>query len=229
MNVYTYIRVSGKSQLDGDGPERQREAVAGFIKQFEYLCFRGEFFEQISGTVEGVDRPQFAEMLSYIDGRANSPDRIVAVVVERMDRLARDLMVSEVLLSELRKRRVQVFSTDQGTTLDMASDGGDPTRVLIRQIMGALAQWEKSQLVKKLKVARERARAKTGRYGGTRAYGHMPGEKQILTFIASMLNQGSTPEKIAVCLNDGGFKSRYGGKFSRQSIESILKHQKKGK
>jgi DNA invertase Pin-like site-specific DNA recombinase len=225
MNVFTYIRVSGKSQLDGDGPERQRDAITR-LSLANGLQSCGEFFEQVSGTVDGVDRPQFAEMLSYIDTRRGTPSEIKAVVVERMDRLARDLMVSEVLLSELRKRGVQVFSVDQGQLIDMASDGGDPTRVLIRQIMGALAQWEKSQLVKKLKLARDRKKEKTGRCGGMLPYGTRSGEQQILQFIRSMMGQDINSRQIAICLNDGGFKTRRGGKFSRQSVENLMRKVK---
>lgn len=223
MNVYSYIRVSGKSQLDGDGPERQRLATAKFCIEHK-LSDRGEFFERaVSGTVEGVDRPQFAEMLSYIDSRANSADEVKAVVVERMDRLARDLMVSEFLLAELRKRGVQVFSVDQGQLIDMASDGGDPTRILIRQIMGALAQWEKSQLVKKMRAAKDRIKATGQRCEGMKPYGSRPGETQIMQFIKSMASQKLPAKQIATCLNDGGFKNRRGGKFSRQTIEQLMK------
>jgi DNA invertase Pin-like site-specific DNA recombinase len=212
MNVFTYIRVSGKSQLDGDGPERQRDAITRFSLAHDlHSC--GEFFEQVSGTVDGVDRPQFAEMLSYINARRDCKSEIKAVVVERMDRLARDLMVSEVLLAELRKRGVKVFSVDQGQLIDMASDDGDPTRALIRQIMGALAQWEKSQLVKKLKLARDRKKEKTGRCGGMHPYGARPGEKQILQFVSSMAGQGLIPRQIADCLNEADSRPVAGASF----------------
>jgi len=53
-------------------------------------------------------------------------------------------MTQEFLLAECRKRGLKVYSADQGQLIDMAENGGDPTRVLIRQILGALAQWEKN-------------------------------------------------------------------------------------
>lgn len=223
MNIYAYVRVSSRGQLDGDGPDRQREAVTKF-QQEHGLSFQGEFFEQgVSGTVEGLDRPAFSEMLEYVDKRVND-NPIQAIVVERMDRLARDLMVSEVLLAQCRKRNLKVFSADQGALIDMASDGGDPTRVLIRQIMGALAQWEKSQLVKKLKIARDRKKERAGRCEGMKPFGAYQAERQILEFIRNMtLNGKISQSAIARCLNDGGFRNRRGGLFSRQNIEQLTK------
>jgi DNA invertase Pin-like site-specific DNA recombinase len=220
MIVVSYIRVSSRGQLDGDGPERQREAIGAFVGASGLLNHH-EFCEAVTGTLDGLDRPIFSEMLSYID---KHPEEIGGIVVERMDRLARDLMVSEVLLAQCRKRKLKVFAADQGALIDMASDGGDPTRVLIRQIMGALAQWEKSQLVKKLKLARERKKERAGRCEGMKPFGAYQAERQILEFIRNMTLNGKLSQTvIARCLNDGGFRNRRGGLFSRQNIEQLTK------
>lgn len=232
MNVFGYCRVSGRSQVEGDGFPRQYDALEAFCLA-QQLNRVGTFREEgVSGTVEGLDRPAFAEMIDYIDERNRVPEpstQIHAIVVERMDRLARDLMVSEVLLSELRKRGIKVFSTDQGNILDMASDGGDPTRVLIRQIMGALAQWEKSMLVKKLSAAKERKRAKGGYCGGERPYGCNPGEAMILRVMLD-----NHPElnytAIAKLLNSSGCANRAGRAWKPQGVRSILiEYRKKNK
>jgi DNA invertase Pin-like site-specific DNA recombinase len=41
-----------------------------------------------------------------------------------------------------------------------------PTAVLVRQVLGAISQFEKASLVAKLKAARDRKRAATGKCGG---------------------------------------------------------------
>src|SRR5690349_9352258 len=175
MKVVSYIRVSSRGQIDGDGPERQRESIQRFCGAhgLQLVC---EAFEQVSGTIEGLAREAFSEMIEMIDKRKQS-DPIHAVVVERMDRLARDLMVSEILLSELRKRGIKVFCVDQGTLTDMASNDGDPTRKLLRQMLGAIAEWEKSQLVMKLRIAREHVKATKGRCEGAKPFGQNAVEK----------------------------------------------------
>lgn len=226
MNAFTYIRVSGRGQLEGDGPERQRQSIKSFAEHFS-IPLVGEFFEQaVSGTVDGLDRPAFSEMMLYIDERATSDSPINTVIVERLDRLARDLMISEVILAAFRKRGIVVLAADQGQLIDMASDGGDPTRVLIRQIMGALSQWEKSQLVKKMAAARARIKAKGERCEGNTPYGSRLGEKQVLEFLKN--NQGITSKGLADLLNEGGFKTRRGTNWTRQSVEWLKKQIGKG-
>lgn len=219
MNVFGYIRVSSKGQLDGDGPERQRKAIEYFC-QLQNLNLLNLFQDSISGTTEGMNRPQFTELLYSVESVG-----VKAIVVERMDRLARDLMVSEVMLAHCRKHKIQVFSTDQGNLIDMASDGGDPTRILIRQLMGALAQWEKANLVKKLRVARERAKAARGKCEGRKKYGDLPGEQTIVDLIVHMRNSGMTLKNIAGCLNLEGFKTRFNKKWNVFSVLHILERE----
>jgi DNA invertase Pin-like site-specific DNA recombinase len=227
MKVYGYVRVSGKGQVDGEGPDRQRDAIEIFCKA-QGLEWGGHFFEEgVSGTVEAIERPKFAEMIEYI-----TKNDFAGFVVERMDRLARDLMVSEVLLQECRKQGIQVFSVDQGTLEDMASNGGDPTRVLIRQIMGALAQWDKSVTVKKLKSARDAVRQKTGRCEGVKPYGSRGSEVAILGLLKNMLDCEKPLDYGAVArmLNENGFKTRGGKDWSRVSVRTVwLTYKKKGK
>ncbi len=60
----------------------------------------------------------------------------------RADRLARDLMVGEVILGEFHALGVSVVAAESGTDLTVGDD--DPTRVLIRQVLGAVSQFEKA-------------------------------------------------------------------------------------
>ena len=45
-----------------------------------------------------------------------------------------------------------------------------PTAVLVRQVLGAIAQFEKRSLDAKLRAARDRKKAATGKCGGRRSY-----------------------------------------------------------
>ena len=226
--VVSYVRVSGRGQVDGDGPERQREAISKFVGP-HMLWIASEFFEKaVSGTVEAVDRPAFANLLEFIDKVGSGEGKVIAVVVERMDRLARDLMVSEFLLAECRKRGLKVYAADQGALIDMAADGADPTRVLIRQILGALAQWEKSMLVSKLKAARDRVKQSTGRCEGKKPYGSRAGEQAIINLVhnfRSVLDDNGQPMEYATIvqhLNESGFRTRHGHPWALHSVKHIM-------
>jgi DNA invertase Pin-like site-specific DNA recombinase len=222
MNVVGYIRVSSKGQMEGDGPTRQKQAIEKFCREHNISLTASFIEEGVSGTTEAMDRESFSQMVQFIEMTRD----VSAVVVERLDRLARDLMVSEILLTELRKRGIKVFAADQGALIDMANEEGDPTRKLIRQIIAALAEWEKSSLVLKLRVARQRARAKGGTPEGGVPYGATQQEKVILELMLKWHQEGFTYARITEFLNQGDFKNRRGGKWSRQVVFGILKNRK---
>jgi DNA invertase Pin-like site-specific DNA recombinase len=83
--------------------------------------------------------------------------------------LAHDLIVGELILNQFRELGVRVIAADGGTELTVGDD--DPTRTLIRQVLGAVAQFEKAVIVSKLKAARVRQRRATGRCEGRKPYG----------------------------------------------------------
>jgi hypothetical protein len=146
------------------------------------------------------------------------------VVIERLDRLARDLMVQEVLIRELAKRKVILYATDQGL-VDLVGGDNDPTRKLIRQVIGALAEWEKSNLVRKLRVARERAKAAKGWCGGNAPYGALAGEGPVLDLMVSLRGTMSL-RQMADMLNDEGFAKRNGKPWTYNAVGLVLNNRK---
>jgi DNA invertase Pin-like site-specific DNA recombinase len=210
MKVFGYIRVSGKSQVEGDGPDRQRDAISNFCRDNQ-LPHAQDFFEAgVSGTKDSADRPAFRQFLT---GAAAGD----AVVVERMDRLARDLMVQELLLKECSIRHLKVYCADQGL-VDVASNDIDPTRKLIRQVLGAVAEWEKSAMVAKLMTAKMRL----GKMGGVHPYGTQPGEEEILESMFSYWRLGLGWTEIAHHLMMAGHRRRKGGPWTGRGVRRIL-------
>lgn len=226
--VFGYVRVSGKSQVDGDGPQRQSEAISKFCKQQDLrLIYTAEELA-VSGTVEGLDRPALNNLLHLLEGqRAEYPGAVLGIVVERLDRLARDLMVSEALLGELRRRGIKLFAADQGALIDLATNDGDPMRKAIRQIMGVMAELDKSMLVKKLSEARKRKKEATGRCEGAKPFGHKPAEKPILKYMLELRAVGTSYQQVANALND---EYRTGlisiGNWSKSRVQGILRNHK---
>ena len=93
QKAVSYLRVSGKGQADGDGPERQRLAIARFAKAAGYSLVEEYSDIGVSGTKELADRPGLAALIDHLESNG-----VRVVIVERADRLARDLMVQEVIL-----------------------------------------------------------------------------------------------------------------------------------
>jgi DNA invertase Pin-like site-specific DNA recombinase len=152
VKAFGYLRVSSAEQLKGDGFRRQEDAITAYAKR-NRIEVVNTFREDVRGTTELEGREALAELCKKIDGNG-----VRMVLVERADRIARDLMVSEVLLQQFRERGVQVVECEGGNELTVANN--EPTRVLIRQVLAAVAQFDKSCLVAKLRSVRDRIRAK---------------------------------------------------------------------
>jgi DNA invertase Pin-like site-specific DNA recombinase len=215
-HAYGYVRVSGDGQLDGHGLTRQCEAITAYAKAHDLEIV--QVFEDggVSGTTDLADRPGLKALL-----QAMATDGVRILVVEALDRLARDLMVQELILADLRTLGAELVSTREGE--DLAGD--DPTRQLVRQIMGAIAQWDKSNLVRRLRSARGAARTKNGKCEGRKGYADSPdpGDRAVADLIGSLRERGMSYGKIAAHLNDSSRPPRGGGRWAASTVRSVLK------
>jgi DNA invertase Pin-like site-specific DNA recombinase len=199
--AFSYLRVSGKGQIEGDGFPRQREAIQRYARHKRIEIAAEYRDEGVSGTKDHFDRPGLTDLLVAIKSNG-----VRLVLVERADRLARDLMVGEIILAEFRSLGVQVITADSGTDLTVEDD--DPTRTLMRQMLGAIAQWEKSIIVQKLRAARVRIRRDKGRCEGRKPYGVNQHEQEVIGKVRQMRRDGLSFTKIAKALNETGVSPR---------------------
>ena len=139
------------------------------------------------------------------------------VIIEKLDRLARDLMVQEATIADLEKSGFTLISVAEPDL--MASD---PTRILMRQMMGAVAQYDKSQIVLKLKGARMRKRAAEGRCEGRKPFGRDAAEKVALERMKALRAEGMGFDRIAERLNAEGVPTRTGKRWHGIVINRIL-------
>lgn len=222
----SYLRVSGASQVQGDGFIRQRHAIEHYAKISD-LKIVGEFQDEgVSGTNELENRPGLQQLMQRIAGNG-----VRIVLVEHADRLARKLLVQETILEKLRGLGVSVIASD-GT--DLTVEDGDPTRKLIRQILGAVAEFEKSMIVAKLGTARRRIRSRGDRCDGRKPFGHREGEAETLERIRRLRRKSRgkvalTYDAIADLLNRENRPTRQGGCWTRGNVYAVCKHLKQGK
>lgn len=220
--VYAYLRVSSAGQTHGDGFERQEIAIKKWAKANQ-RSLAAAFREMgVSGTTDHLSRPALTQLFGEI--ASLPPGTAATVVVEKADRLARDLIVSELLLRHFREMGVTVIEAEGGN--DLTADAGNPTATLVRQILAAVAEFEKSSLVLKLRAARERKKKETGRCGGKYPFGHYPGEKETLVLMLDAHADGDSTRSIATCLNRENFPSRGGKPWTHGAVARILKNHK---
>ena len=210
--AFGYLRVSGESQIDGDGFTRQRAeitkwAAANGVQIVQWFEERG-----VSGTTEGDDRPAFQEMLVAL---LSNGTRIV--LIERMDRIARDIVIQESILKDLIRRGFELISVSEP---DLCSS--DPYRSAMRQMLGVFAELDRKTIVLKLRAARNRKKAQTGRCEGRKPFGHYDEEIATLARIRDLQAQGLNYEQSAKALNAEGIKTRSGGTWYPATIRRIL-------
>ena len=210
--AYAYLRVSGKSQVDGDGFPRQRAAIKEYAATHDLKIVR-EFREGgVSGTVENMNRPAWQELMVALHSNG-----VRMILIENLNRLARDLMVQETAIADLRRHGFTLISVVEPDL--MASD---PQRVFIRQMMGAVAQLDKSQIVAKLRGARLRKRAQTDRCEGRKPFGYYEGEEAILARMKALRGEGLGFDRIAARLNTEGIAPRSGQRWGGFAVNRIL-------
>lgn len=217
------MRVSGKSQIEGDGFDRQREAIAKRCKQAGIEIVR-EFVESgISGASDLAGRPALTALFSAL-----AENGVRTVVVERSDRLSRDLMVGEVLLAKFRDMdsgAVTVIEAEDGRDIT-ANDPDNATATLIRHVLAAVAQFDKAGIVSKLRKARARIRAETGRCEGVKPFGTLAGECAAIDRMRALRRKREGKRmsfaKIAASLDAEGISSRAGRPWAASTVRDIL-------
>jgi DNA invertase Pin-like site-specific DNA recombinase len=213
--AFAYLRVSGKGQVDGDGFPRQLAAIKGYAQSQGIKLVRAFREEGISGATDLENRPALLELLEAL---AANGTRLV--LIEKLDRLARNLMVQETIIADIQKRGFELISVAEPDLLQT-----DPSRVLMRQVFGAIAQYEKAMIVAKLRAARQRTKARTGRCEGRKPFGYYEGEQQALDRMKALRGAGLGFDRIADVLNTEGFKLRTGQRWWGRTINNILAAQ----
>lgn len=214
--MVAYLRVSTDRQAEeGLGLEVQADAIKAWAKANNTRVVATFSDEGVSGS-NGLDtREALLDAFNLI--KANKAD---GLVVYRLDRLARDLIVQETLLAEVKRLGGEVFSTSAAEASYLTDDPDDPSRKLIRQVLGAVAEYERSMIALRLRSGRKR-KAKDGGY----AYGAPPfgfrvkdgelvpdeGEQETLNRARELQEDGASIREIAVTLTAEGRRTKRGG------------------
>ncbi len=210
--VHGYLRVSGKGQVGGDGFPRQLKAIRQYAESHDLKIVNVFREEGVSGTVESANRPAWAELMTALHSNG-----VRTIIIEKLDRLARDLMVQETIIADLKRHGFDLISVAEPDLM-----ATDPTRILMRQLMGAVAQYDKSQIVLKLRGARLRKKAQTGHCEGRKPFGFYESEAEALDRIKALKAEGLGFDRIAAKLNEENIPTRTGKRWHGVVVNRIL-------
>lgn len=214
-HALAYLRTSSAANVGGDSDVRQRTAIEAYAKAHGVEIVDQFYDAAVSGADPVETRPGFAAMLDRIEGNG-----VRLVIVEDASRFARDLVAQELGVLLMQQRDVRVVTAGG----DDLTDTSDPTRIMMRQIAGAFAQYEKARLVGKLRAARDRKSAAAGgkRIEGRKGFaGHQPEIYDALREIKAG-HPRATLRVLADELASRGFKTRTGQTFAPNQISRLL-------
>lgn len=215
---FSYVRVSSRPQAgeDRDGFARQRAAINRLVGESDLYVVQ-EFSDALGGDNEWENRPGFSAMVDAIMSNG-----VRTVVIEDLTRLARAYVVQEMVLVFLASMGVSLISAATGENITESMQQ-DPTKKLLVQLQGVISEWQKNHLVRKLRAARQRKRAATGRCEGVLPFGAKPGEAETLATILRYHHQaGHGAQWIATRLNRDGVPTRKGGRWRSSTVGGIL-------
>ncbi len=158
-------------------------------------------------------------MLERIEGNG-----VRTIVVETANRFARDLMVQEVGFAMLQARGINLIAADSPTSfLD-----DTPTARLIRQVLGAVSEFEKAMVVAKLRGARDRKRKTGVKVEGRKSLAETKPEVIALARkFARSRPKGSkrSLREIAAQLAQAGFLTGKGTPYTAMAVSRMLAAQ----
>ncbi len=217
IQAFAYLRVSSKGQINGHGFDRQADTIGHFARANGYAV-KETFRDAFTGTE--ADRPEFNRMVATILGNG-----VHTILVESLDRLARDVMVQSLLLAKLAQHGITLINCVTGDDVT-ASMSDDPMRKALIQIQSVFSELEKSRLVSKLRRAREAKKEATGKCEGRKAFGEKLGELEVVEQMRSLRRKRAGKRmsfaKIAVELNRLGVPTRTGAQWHTTTVKNIL-------
>ena len=213
-----YLRTSSAANVgsDKDSDKRQRAAINAYAKANGFQIVDDYYDAAVSGADPIDKRPGFMEMLRRV-----SANGAKTIIVESPDRFARDLIVQLTGHDILKAHGIALVPT---TAPDFFVED-TPTAVLVRQVLGAIAQFEKASTVAKLATARKRKREVTGKCEGRKSHAELqPDTVALARRLRRRKPKGGqmSLRAISAALEAEGHLNEKGRAYNPKSVLSML-------
>ena len=218
-SAVAYYRTSSATNVgaDKDSLKRQKDAVRSYAKRAGFEVVREFYDAAVSGADPIHERPGFVDLLRYL-----SSNGAQVVLVETASRFARDLAVQIAGHDLMKARGYELVPADAP---DYFTDE-TPTATMVRQILGAVSEFEKASLVQKLRKARERKRAIMGKCEGRKGLAEL--HPEAVAYAKRLRRKSPKTGKrrslrtIAKLLAEEGHLDEKGATYSAQSVKNMI-------
>jgi len=216
-----YLRTSSSSNVgeDKDSDKRQFAAIKAYAKRAGYEIALPPYYDAaVSGADQIAGRLGFSAMLTYM----REHPEVRTVLVENASRFARDLAVQITGHDLLKSMGIDLVPVDAPGYFTEET----PTATLVRNVLGAVSQFQKDALVQQLRAARERKRAVYGKCGGRRSHAEAHPETvklaKALLWVNKRMRKKRSLRDIAAELAKAGHVSSSGKPYGASAIRSML-------
>ena len=221
MNAVIYARFSsyGQQEQSIEGQIRDAESYA---ERMGYTIVNTYADRAISGTTD--QRPAFQRMI-----QDSAKGQFEIVLVWKLDRFARNRYDSAVYKNRLRKNGVRVESVMEPIS------GGRPEDIILEGLLESMAEYYSANLSENVKRGQRESILKGNWTGGQVPYGYRVEDKKLIIRedaaavvreIYQRYADGEQQTEICKDLNERGLRTYAGCKFSKASLETMLKNRK---
>ena len=215
-----YTRFSPRRNAeDCESIETQEDLCRDWCKRQGYTVLATFEDRALSGSEE--NRPGLWAAIEAVK-------RNDVLVAYKLDRLARDVFLSELIQREVRKRGATIETVEGG------ANGDSPEQSMIRQVLQAFAEYERKVIAARTKAAMLHHQAHGRRMSHRVPYGWRPdpndparlvvdpAERAIIARIVELHRAGRKLRAIARTLAAEGITCR-GGAWHHSTIRNIVK------
>ena len=219
--VVAYARFSSDNQRE-ESIDAQLRAIRNYCDQRGYVLLKSYTDEAKSAMTD--DRPAFQQMI-----HDSASGEFSLIVVHKLDRFARNRTDSAIYRKVLKDNGVRIESVLEH--LD-----GSPESVIMEALLEGMSEYYSLNLSREVKKGKQETALQCKHNGGQPPYGFNVNpdgtyavnehEAKAVKLIFQMTTEGATMREIADRLNNAGYATRKGNKFSPTTINAMLHNEK---